>query len=112
MVTALKIEPDKNPCPCQLCDDGDYLNHCISPDPYITYTATALKIDNNIAAIYCRNGYMFSLPCNRRVGNKIICGVFYIVCVKDGKRPTIGFKERSICMIHLHPALKDGRGHF
>ena len=85
MVTALKIEPYKNPCPCQLCDDGEYLNHCISPDPYITYTATALKIDNNIAAIYCRNGYMFSLPCNRRVGNKIICGVFYIVRVKDGK---------------------------
>ena len=97
MVTALKIEPDKNPCPCQICDDGDYLNHCVSPDSYITYTATALKIDNNIAAIYCRNGYMFSLPCNRRVGNKIICGVFYIVRVKDGKL-VIAIANNEICI--------------
>lgn len=85
MVDALCIEPGKSPYPCRLCDDGDYLNHCVSPAPYITYTAAALKIENNIAAVYCRNGHLFSLPCNRRVGDKIICGVFFIVRVKDGK---------------------------
>jgi hypothetical protein len=85
MVTALKFEVGKNPCPCRLCDDGDYLNHCVSPDSYLTYTAAALKVDTGIAAIYCRNGHMFSLPGNRRIGDRIICGVFYIVRVKDGK---------------------------
>ena len=85
MVTALKFEVGKNPCPCRLCDDGDYLNHCVSPDSYLTYTAAALKVDTGSAAIYCRNGHMFSLPGNRRIGDRIICGVFYIVRVKDGK---------------------------
>ena len=85
MVTALKFEVGKNPYPCRLCDDGDYLNHCVSPDSYLTYTAAALKVDTGIAAIYCRNGHMFSLPGNRRIGDRIICGVFYIVRVKDGK---------------------------
>ena len=28
---------------------------------------------------------MFSLPGNRRVGDKVICGTFYIVRVKNGK---------------------------
>lgn len=84
MVTALKIEPGKNPVPCQLCDDGEYLNHCVSLDSCLTYTAAALKLDANIAAVYCWNGYLFSLPGNRRVGDHIICGVFYIVRVKDG----------------------------
>lgn len=85
MVTALKFEVGKNPCPCLLCDDADYLNHRVSPDSYLTYTAAALKVDTGIAAIYCRNGHMFSLPGNRRIGDRIICGVFYIVRVKDGK---------------------------
>ena len=85
MVTALKIEPNKSPCPCQVCDNGDYLNHCVSPDSCLVYTAGVLKIDDHIAAVYCRNGYMFSLPGNRRVGDKVICGTFYIVRVKNGK---------------------------
>lgn len=85
MVVALKIEPGKNPYPCLICDDGEYLNRCVSPEPYIIYTASASKIEGNIAAVYCRNGYMFSLPGNRRIGERIICGTFYIVRVKDGK---------------------------
>ena len=42
------------------------------------------KLEDNIAVIYCQNGHLFSLPPNRRVGKLIICGVFYIVGVKDG----------------------------
>lgn len=85
MVTALRIEPNKSPCPCQLCDDEDYLNHCISPNSCLVYTAAALKVDDHIAAIYCRNGHLFSLQGNRRVGERVVCGTFYIVRVKDGK---------------------------
>ena len=85
MVIALRVDPGKSPYPCQVCDDGDYLNHCVSPDSCLVYTAGALKIDDHIAAVYCRNGHMFCLPGNRRVGDKVICGTFYIVRVKDGK---------------------------
>ena len=85
MVTALKIEPGKNPCPCQICDNGEYLDHCVSLGSNLAFTAAALKLEDNVAAVYCRNGYMFSLPGNRRVGDRIICGVFYIVRVKNGK---------------------------
>lgn len=84
-MTALKIEPNKSPCPCQLCDNEDYLNHCVSPDSCLIYTAGVLKLGNRIAAIYCRNGHIFCLPGNRRIGNKVICGTFYIVRVKNGK---------------------------
>lgn len=85
MVTALKIEPGKNPYPCQLCSDEDYLNHCVSDGSNIPFLASAFKIDKNIAVVYCQNGALFSLPGNRRVADKIICGVFYIVRVKNGK---------------------------
>jgi len=84
MVTALKIEVDKNPVPCWLCDDTEYLNRCVSQSERITYMATALKVESGIAAIYCRDGHMFCFPGNRRVGERVICGTFYIVRVKDG----------------------------
>lgn len=93
MVTALKVEPNNRPYPCQLSDDEDYLNHCISPDFCLVYTAGALKIADNIAAIYCRNGHLFCLPGNRRIGHKIVCGVFYIVRVKDGKLISLTDKD-------------------
>ena len=85
MVTALKIEPGKNPYPCKICDDEEYLNYCVSVGSNIPFLASAFKIDRNIAVIYCQNGALFSLPGNRRVADKIICGVFYIVRVKNGK---------------------------
>lgn len=84
MVTALKFEPNKSPYPCQICDHGEYLNHCISPDFPLIYTASSMKLEDNIAVIYCQNGHLFSLPPNRKVGKLIICGAFYIVGVKDG----------------------------
>ena len=68
-----------------LCDNGEYLDHCVSIGSPLVYTATALRLEDNIAAVFCRNGHLFSLPCNRRVGERIICGVFYVVRVKDGK---------------------------
>jgi hypothetical protein len=85
MVIALRIDPRKSPYPCQLCDDGEYLDRSVNPDSCLVYSAAALKIDDHIAAIYCRNGHMFCLPGNRRVGDKVICGTFYIVRVKNGK---------------------------
>lgn len=85
MVTALKIEPGKSPCVCQLCDNTEYLNHSISIGSNLPYLASALRLDKNIAIIYCENGALFSLPGNRRVEDRIICGVFYIVRVQNGK---------------------------
>ena len=85
MVTALKIEPGKNPCICQLCDDTDYLNYSVSLNSNIPFMASACKLDKNIAIICCPNGALFSLPGNRRVEDQIICGVFYIVRVQNGK---------------------------
>lgn len=74
MVTALKIEPNLSPYPCQICDNGEYLNHIVSPSSCLVYTAAALKLENNIAAIYCRNGHLFSLSANRRT-----CGGYSIL---------------------------------
>lgn len=85
MVTALKIAPRENPSPCQLCDNAEYLNHSVSISSNIPFMASALRLDNDIVIIYCENGALFSLPGNRRVRDQIICGVFYIVRVRNGK---------------------------
>lgn len=85
MVTALKIEPGKNPFPCQICDNEEYLNYCVSIGSTIPYMAAALRLEGDIAIIYSKNGAIFSLPGNRRVCDRIIAGTFYIVRVKNGK---------------------------
>lgn len=85
MVTALMISPSKHPCITHLCDNKDYLNCAVSIDSDIMYTATALYVEDEIAAIHSFEGTLSIQPPNRRIGKRIIAGTFYIVRIKDGK---------------------------
>ena len=85
MVTALKFEPGKNPYPCKLCDNGEYLDRSVSIGSRLVFKAAAMRLEENIAVVFCKNGHLFSLPCNRQIGERILCGVFYVVRIKKGK---------------------------
>ena len=85
MVTALMVSPGKHPCITQLCDNRDYLNRAVGIDSDLLHTATALRIEDGIAAIHSDDCALSIQPPNRRVGNRIIAGTFYIVGVKNGK---------------------------
>lgn len=89
MITALMIQPDKHPCITRLCDNEDYLNCAVSIDSDLIHTAAALRIEDGIAVIYSDDCALSIEPPNRRIGNRIITGTFYIVRVKDGKLKTL-----------------------
>ena len=93
MVTALKIAPQEHPCLVKLCDDRRYLDYAVSEGSDLLLKASALKVEDGIAAIYAFESNLILLPGNRKIGKRIIAGTFYIVGVKDGKLKSLSEEE-------------------
>ena len=85
MVTALIVPPGHHPQITQLCDNRTFLNLSVSLDTDFMCSAVAISLEKGIAIIYAQEGALLCLPGNRRGGNRIIAGTFYVVGVKDGK---------------------------
>lgn len=93
MVNALMIPPNKHPSITHLIDDAKYLDLAVSIDTDYTLTATALKIEDGIAAIHSYEGTLMMSPPNRQIGTKIIAGTFYIVGIQKGNLRSLTDKE-------------------
>ena len=85
MVTALMVPPDRHPSIINLVDNGNYLNMAVSVDTNYQLTATALKIEEGIIALYSEEGMLMMTPPNRQIGSKVIAGTFYVVGYHNGK---------------------------
>ncbi len=83
MVTALMVQPERNPCITQLCCDGLYLNYAVSKDCDTLCCASMFALEKDIAVVYAADGIFYNMKPNRRVGKQIVCGTFYIVKVKN-----------------------------
>ena len=83
MVTALIVPPNQHPQITQLCDDRIFLDLSVSRGTDFMCSAIATSLEKGIAIIYAQESALLCLPGNRRVGNRIIAGTFYVVSVKD-----------------------------
>lgn len=85
MVTALIVPQNQHPQITQLCDDRAFLDLSVSRGTDFMCSAIATSLEKGIAIIYAQEGVLLCLPGNRRVGNRIVAGTFYVVGVKDDK---------------------------
>lgn len=93
MVTALMVQPGKQPCITQLCCDGLYLNYAVSKDCDTLCCANIIALEKNIAVVCAADGVFYNLKPNRRVGKQIVCGTFYVVKVKNRELCSLTDKE-------------------
>lgn len=85
MVTALMVKPGEHPAITQLCNDRDYLNLAISVGEDLLLTATASCLEEGIAIIHSTEYAPTLATANRRVGQRIIAGTFYIIRTEKGE---------------------------
>ena len=79
MVLALMVKPGEHPSPALICGDRDYLRQIVSVGTVLTFTTALLDLEDGIAALFNMDGPLLGLPGNRRIGDRIITGDFYIV---------------------------------
>ena len=84
MVIALLFAPGEHPSITQLCDNRDYLAHAVSIENSEHCTAASFCLRKGIAIIHAENGIYVPSTGNRKIGKRIIAGVFYIVGISNG----------------------------
>ena len=78
-INALMVAPNMKPCPIVLENNLDFLQRAVSIGAPYQGLIEVLPLEPNVCMICNEEGKLIGLPGNRRIGNDIIAGIFYIV---------------------------------
>ena len=78
-IKALMIEPGKHPCVVELTNDLDSLQKAVSIGAPDQGLIEFVYIEDNVSILCNEEGKLIGLEPNRRLGEDILCGVFYVV---------------------------------
>lgn len=78
-IKALMIEPGKHPCVVELKNDLDSLQKAVSIGAPDQGLVEFVYIEDNVSILCNEEGKLIGLEPNRRLGEDILCGVFYVV---------------------------------
>ena len=72
--------------PCKVSIRGTYnsLKYLVNPSLSLTSEIEVIMLENDVALIYNCEGALLGLKGNRKVGESIIAGTFFVVGVKNG----------------------------
>ena len=78
-IQALMIEPGKHPCVVELKNDLDSLQKAVSIGAPDQGLIEFVYLEDNVSILCNEDGKLMGLAPNRRLGEDILCGVFYVV---------------------------------
>lgn len=78
-IKALMIEPRKRPCVVELGNDLDSLQKAVSIGADYQGLIEFVYLEDNVSILLNEEGKLIGLEPNRRLGNDILVGVFYVV---------------------------------
>ena len=78
-INVLMVEPHKPPCMVELNNDLDSLQKAVSIGADEQGLIELVYLEDNISILCNEEGKLIGLEPNRRLGNDILCGVFYVV---------------------------------
>ena len=82
-IKALMVEPNKPPCVVDLNTDLDSLQKAVSIGAPEQGLIEFVWLEDNVSILCNEEGKLIGLEPNRRLGDDILCGVFYIVAEND-----------------------------
>ena len=82
-VKALKVEPGMSPCIIDLGTDLDSLQKAVSIGAGYQGLIEFVYLEDNVSILCNEEGKLIGLLPNRRLGDDILCGVFYVVAENE-----------------------------
>ena len=86
-VTVLKISPGKEPMIAKLKPTIEAFRQAITIESCGMGTPCAKEMERGIYILYNKDGYIWDLTANRRIGDEIICGTFFVVGIDKSYFP-------------------------
>lgn len=93
-IDILMIEPGFKPCKVSVFSDYESLQILISPCLSFLSEVEYLMVEDDVVLFYNKEGALLGLEGNRRVGNTIIAGTFFVAGVKNGNLTSLT-KEKT-----------------
>ena len=87
-ITVVKVEPMKEAVIAYLKNDLDSLQKAVSIGAPDQGLIEFVWLEDNVSILCNEEGKLIGLDPNRRLGDDILCGVFYVVAEDDGGLPT------------------------
>ena len=78
-IRVLMVEPHKAPCMVELNNDLDTLQKAVSIGADEQGLIELVHLEDNVYILCNEEGKLIGLEPNRRLGDDILCGVFYVV---------------------------------
>ena len=78
-ITVVKVEPMKEPVIATLTNDLDHLQKAVSIGADYQGLIEFVYLEDNVSVLLNEEGKLIGLEPNRRLGNDILVGVFYVV---------------------------------
>ena len=78
-ITVVKVEPMKEPVIATLTNDLDHLQKAVSIEADYQGLIEFVYLEDNVSILCNEEGKLIGLEGNRRLGNDIIVGTFYVV---------------------------------
>ena len=78
-ITVVKVEPMKYPVIATLTNDLDHLQKAVSIGADYQGLIEFVYLEDNVSILCNEEGKLIGLEPNRRLGEDILCGVFYLV---------------------------------
>ena len=82
-IKVLKVEPKKLPEVCELENELDALQKAVSIGADYQGLIEIISLSNDICILCNEEGKLIGLEPNRRLGNDILCGIFYVTGQDD-----------------------------
>ena len=82
------------PCKVSIIGTHKNLKYLVNPNLSLMTDIEVIMIEDDVALICNSEGALLNLKGNRKVGNNIIAGTFFIVGVKDGRIASLS-KEKA-----------------
>jgi hypothetical protein len=82
-IKAIKVEPNKRPCVIDLNTALDSLQKAVSIGAPEQGLIEFVYLEDNVSILCNEEGKLIGLEPNRRLGNDILCGVFYVVAENE-----------------------------
>ena len=95
-IQAMMVWPGDRPCMTYLLDDRRFLDFAVGLGSDFGGEAAVMKLSDTAAILYNNEALICELRGNRRIGKKLLAGVFYVVGVGNGKLVDLPFKEMEL----------------
>lgn len=92
-IKAIMVKPNEIPKTTELKVSIDSFNKAVSVDTDYDCLACCKRLERRVYILYADESSVLFFPPNRRIGNDIISGVFYVIGTKDGKPVSLTDKQ-------------------